>query len=87
MQAEPIDRTMSSRTAEETARAAKRAFESSGLITAEERSAALLAVRAELERDKDAILEANRKDMEVGLRMYYDISPSSSPLCRLRMNK
>lgn len=67
-QAEPA--TMSSRTAEEIARAAKKAFESSGLITSEERSIALLAVRAELERHKDAILEANRKDMEVGLCIY-----------------
>ena len=58
---------MSSRTAEEVARAAKKAFECSGLITSEERSTALLAVRAELERHKDAILEANRNDMEVDL--------------------
>ena len=66
---------MSSRTAEEIAHAAKKAFESSGLITSEERSIALLEVRAELERHKDAILEANRNDMEVGLCIYYDTSP------------
>jgi len=61
---------MNSRTAEEVARAAKKAFECSGLITPEERSTALLAVGAELERHKDAILEANQKDMEVGLCIY-----------------
>lgn len=66
---------MSSRTAEEIAHAAKKAFESSGLITSEERSIALLEVRAELERHKDAILEANRNDMSVGLCIYYDTSP------------
>ena len=63
---------MSSRTAEEVARAAKKAFESSGLITSAERSAALVAVRTELERHKDAILEANQKDIEVGLCINYD---------------
>ena len=79
---------MRSRTAEEIARAAKRAFESSGLITSEERSTTLFAVRAELERNKDAILAANRKDMEVGLCIYYNTSPlTRTPLCRLPMNK
>jgi hypothetical protein len=74
--------TMSSRTAEEIARAAKKAFESSGMIASEGRSTALLAVRAELERHKDAILEANRKDMEVGLCIHYDTSPLTwSSLC------
>jgi len=65
---------MSSRTGEDIGRAAKNAFESSGLITPEERSIALLEVRAELERHKDVILEANRNDIEVGLCIYYDTS-------------
>ena len=79
---------MSSRTAAEVAFAAKKVFEASGLITSEERSTALLAVRAELERHKDAILEANRKDMEVCLCVYYDTLPLTGHCpCRLLMNK
>jgi glutamate-5-semialdehyde dehydrogenase len=71
---------MSSRTAEEIAWAARKAFESSGLITSAERSSALLAVRAELERHKDAILEANRGDIEVGLCIvHYDTSHFTDP--------
>jgi glutamate-5-semialdehyde dehydrogenase len=55
-----------SKGAEEIAKAAKAAFEASQLVSSQERSDVLLAVKAELERQKDVILEANRKDMEVG---------------------
>lgn len=54
-----------SRGAEEIAKAAKAAFEASQLVTPEQRSNALLAVRVELERMKETVLEANKKDMEV----------------------
>lgn len=82
---------MTPRTAEEVARAAKKAFEASGLITSEERSTALLAVRAELEQHKDAILEANQKDMAVGLHTYWYTGMyhflQDRFMCRPPMNK
>lgn len=53
------------RSAEDIAKAAKKAFQASQKFSSEERSNALLAVRQELELNKDRILEANKKDMEV----------------------
>lgn len=49
------------------ARAAKEAFQASQLLGADERTKALGAMRAALEARKDAILEANREDVEVRL--------------------
>jgi glutamate-5-semialdehyde dehydrogenase len=54
-----------SKGAVETAKAARLAFEASQVISSEERSEALLAVRTELERQKERVLEANRQDMDV----------------------
>ncbi|KIM33968.1 hypothetical protein M408DRAFT_325521 [Serendipita vermifera MAFF 305830] len=53
-----------SKSAMETAKAARLAFEASQSVSSEERSAALLAVRAELERQKEKVLEANKQDMD-----------------------
>ena len=52
-------------TATPIARAAKDAFQASQLIPAEERVKALQEIRIELEAAKDAILAANRLDLEV----------------------
>ena len=41
------------------------AFIASQATTAEERSAALLAIKGELERQKERVLEANKQDMDV----------------------
>jgi len=49
----------------EIAKAAKEAFEASQLATASERVAALKAIRAELELQKDEILAANAEDLKV----------------------
>jgi len=54
-----------SKGAMETAKAARLAFEASQVVSSSERSEALLTVRAELERRKDRVLEANKQDMEV----------------------
>lgn len=54
-----------SKGAMETAKAARMAFEASQAISSQERSEALLAVRVELERQKERVLEANRQDMNV----------------------
>ena len=51
--------------AESVAKAAKAAFEASQLIPATERIKALHEIRKELEAAKDAILAANRLDLEV----------------------
>ena len=51
--------------ATEIAKAAKAAFEASQLIDSTERVKALREIRKELEADKNAILAANRADMEV----------------------
>ena len=53
------------KTAESIARASKKAFEASQLVGGEERVAALLSIRKTLQENKDAILDANRKDMQV----------------------
>ncbi|KAG8836516.1 Glutamate 5-kinase [Serendipita sp. 400] len=52
-----------SRSAIDIAKSARVAFEASQLLTPEQRSNALLTVREELERRKDEVLEANKKDM------------------------
>jgi glutamate-5-semialdehyde dehydrogenase len=54
-----------SKSATEIAKAARLAFDASQLVSSEERSNALLAVREELEQQKEAILQANKKDMDV----------------------
>lgn len=54
-----------SKSAAEIAKAARLAFDASQLVTPEERSNALLAVRQELERQKEIVLQANKKDMDV----------------------
>ncbi|CUA78092.1 glutamate-5-semialdehyde dehydrogenase [Rhizoctonia solani] len=50
--------------AESIARASKKAFEESQLVTDEERVAALHAIRQALQDNKAAILRANKKDMD-----------------------
>ncbi|KAG8788873.1 hypothetical protein FRC15_001388 [Serendipita sp. 397] len=52
-----------SRSAIDIAKSARVAFEASQLLTSEQRSNALLTVREELERRKDEVLDANKKDM------------------------
>ena len=54
------------------ARAAKDAFQASQLIPAEERVKALQEIRNELEAAKDAILAANRLDLDVHLSLCGD---------------
>ena len=49
------------------AKAAKAAFEASQLIASSERIQALSEIRKELEAAKDAILAANKLDLEVCL--------------------
>lgn len=56
----------SSTDAETIAREARRAFEASQLVDPSERNVALQAIRRMLEDKKADVLEANRKDMEVG---------------------
>ena len=56
---------MTENVAENIARAAKAAFEASQLIPSSERIKALQEIRKELEAAKDAILAANRLDLEV----------------------
>ncbi|KAG8748359.1 hypothetical protein FRC10_005906 [Ceratobasidium sp. 414] len=53
------------KTAESIAQASKRAFEASQLVGHEERVAALHAIREALQANKGAILEANKRDMQV----------------------
>ncbi|KAG8801785.1 hypothetical protein FRC17_006559, partial [Serendipita sp. 399] len=52
-----------SRSAVDIAKSARAAFEASQLLTSEQRSNALLAVREELERCKEEVLVANKRDM------------------------
>jgi glutamate-5-semialdehyde dehydrogenase len=51
--------------AEDIAKTAKAAFESSQLVPGEERVVALHAIRRALEARKDEILAANKKDLQV----------------------
>lgn len=55
----------SSTSAEKIAIDARRAFEASQLVDVSERNIALDAIRAKLEESRDAVLEANKKDMDV----------------------
>lgn len=51
--------------AEEIAKLAKAAFQSSQLIPSSERVAALHAIRTELHTRKETILNANKEDLQV----------------------
>lgn len=51
--------------AETIAKAAREAFEASQLVDAERRNDALRSIRDVLQENKDAVLAANEKDMEV----------------------
>ena len=55
--------------AQSIAEAAKRAFEASQLIPSSERIKALQEIRKELEAAKDAILAANKIDLEVQIKI------------------
>jgi len=55
----------SSTSAEKIAIDARRAFEASQLVDVSERNIALDAIRVKLEQSRDAVLEANKKDMDV----------------------
>lgn len=50
----------------EIAQGAKQAFEASQLVDHAQRVEALEAIRQSLVKNKDAILAANRRDIEVG---------------------
>lgn len=54
--------------AEQVARTAKEAFDASQLLDSSERHRALLALKEALTLNKDEILAANAKDIEVGRR-------------------
>lgn len=75
-----------SKGAEEIAKAAKSAFEASQLVSSQERSNILLAVKAELERQKETILEANKKDMEAAQAQVVAGSLSASLVKRLDLS-
>lgn len=62
--------TLSS-SAETIARAAREAFEASQLVDPEKRNDALRSIRDVLKENKDEILAANEKDMEVGSVVKY----------------
>ena len=55
----------SSSSAETIAISARRAFEASQLVDTSERNVALEAIKTVLEKRKDEVLAANKKDMEV----------------------
>ena len=57
-----------SSSAETIAKAAREAFEASQFVDADKRNDALRAMREVLQENKDEILAANEKDMEVGAR-------------------
>jgi glutamate-5-semialdehyde dehydrogenase len=61
-------------TPEEIALSARRAFEASQLVEPSERNVALDAIRRLLEEREAEVLEANKRDMEVGLHSYPDAS-------------
>ncbi|TFK85726.1 gamma-glutamyl phosphate reductase [Polyporus arcularius HHB13444] len=73
--------------AADIAKAAKAAFEASQLIDSSEKVKALREIRKELEADKDAILEANRADLEAAQKEVDAGRMSSSLLKRLDLNK
>lgn len=51
--------------AETVAKSARSAYEASQLIDSSERDLALERIRALLEQNRDAVLEANQKDLDV----------------------
>ena len=61
----------SSRTAENIALAARRAFEASQLIDPSERDVALKAIKRKLLERKSDVLSANQRDMEVYFILLY----------------
>ncbi|KAI0664367.1 gamma-glutamyl phosphate reductase [Cubamyces menziesii] len=69
------------------AKAAKAAFEASQLIPSSERVRALHEIRKELEAAKDAILQANRTDLEAAQKEVDAGRMSSSLLKRLDLTK
>ncbi|KAI0741372.1 gamma-glutamyl phosphate reductase [Daedaleopsis nitida] len=73
--------------AESIAKASKAAFEASQLIPSAERIKALQEIRNELEAAKDAILAANRTDLEAAQKEVDAGRMSSSLLKRLDLNK
>ncbi|KAI0349538.1 gamma-glutamyl phosphate reductase [Trametes cingulata] len=73
--------------AESIAKAAKAAFEASQLIPSSERVKALQEIRRELEAAKDAILAANRADLEAAQKEVDAGRMSSSLLKRLDLTK
>ncbi|CCA67891.1 related to glutamate-5-semialdehyde dehydrogenase [Serendipita indica DSM 11827] len=75
-----------SKSALEIAKAARAAFEASQLLTSEQRTNALLAVRDELERQKDAVLEANRRDMSAAEELVAAGKLSASLVKRLDLS-
>ncbi|KAI0730946.1 gamma-glutamyl phosphate reductase [Earliella scabrosa] len=78
---------MAENVAENIARAAKAAFEASQLIPSSERINALQEIRKELEAAKDAILAANRLDLEAAQKEVDAGRMSTSLLKRLDLNK
>ncbi|GAA5849059.1 hypothetical protein JCM8547_006429 [Rhodosporidiobolus lusitaniae] len=70
-------------TAEDTARAAKEAFDASQLLDSSERHRALLALKDALTQHKDEILEANKRDIEAAKVQVEAGTMSSSLLKRL----
>jgi hypothetical protein len=64
----------SSSSAEKIAIDARRAFEASQLVDVAERNIALDAIRAKLEESRDAVLEANKKDMDVSLFFCFQLA-------------
>jgi glutamate-5-semialdehyde dehydrogenase len=66
--------------AETIARAAREAFEASQLVGPEKRNDALRSIRDVLKENKDEILVANEKDMEVSsvVRYWYETEEGST---------
>ncbi|QRV74183.1 aldehyde dehydrogenase family protein [Ceratobasidium sp. AG-Ba] len=75
-----------SKTAESIARASKKAFEASQLVGSEERVAALHAIREALQTNKNAILEANKQDMQAAQTLVEAGKLSSSLVKRLDLS-
>ena len=80
----------SSTSAEKIAVDARRAFEASQLVDVSERNIALDAIRVKLEQSRDAVLEANKKDMDASQLMGHFNVPADScrllKICWLRAN-
>jgi glutamate-5-semialdehyde dehydrogenase len=76
-----------SKTAEGVAAAAKRAFEASQLVNHEERVRALEQIRLALEKDRDSILDANRRDLQAAEKEVQAGRLSASLVKRLDLTK